>query len=367
MFALASAELFRLLSPEEIASLTHRIQERAFSVGQEIFREGDPGDGLYVVSEGLVEISGNLSGGQRQVFSQIAPGGVFGEMSVIEQLPRSACATAKSPTRVLFISRAEMQTAIERSPVLASALLQLVSRRLREFNQQYLREVLEAERLAAVGRFARSIVHDLKNPLNIIGLTAELVSKQNATAEFRANAKSRILRQVEHINVLITDILQFTRGESKLDVAPTNYARFVEEIVAELQPDLKMKSVTLAVPAPAPEIVLNLDKKLLRRVFANLAYNAVDVLPGEGRIEFRFSTEPGYVRTEIRDNGPGIASEIASRLFQPFATHGKEHGSGLGLSICKKIVEDHGGKISAQNDPAGGAVFAFTLPVANRD
>jgi len=367
MLALASAELFRLLKPEELAPLSHVVQERAFDVGQEIFREGDPGDGLYVVSEGSVEISGILSGDQRQVFSQISPGGVFGEMSVIEQLPRSACATARSPTRVLFVSRAEMLSAIERSPLLASALLQLVSHRLREFNQHYLREVVQAERLAVVGRFARSIVHDLKNPLNIISLTTELLGKAEAPPEFRATAKARILRQVERVNDLITDILQFTQGEAKLALAPVNYSRFIDQILAELQPELELKSVALVVANPPPEIGLNLDAKLLRRVFANLTYNAVEVLSGEGRIEFQFSQDGGYIRTAIKDNGPGIAPEIASRLFQPFATHGKAHGSGLGLSICKKIVEDHGGQITAQNDPAGGAVFAFTLPIANRD
>jgi two-component system sensor kinase FixL len=90
----------------------------------------------------------------------------------------------------------------------------------------------------------------------------------------------------------------------------------------------------------------------------------VDVLQDNGNITFTFSVEAGKVRTDIADNGPGIAPEIAGKLFQPFATHGKAHGTGLGLSICKKIIEDHGGNIRAQNDPAGGAVFSFTLPVS---
>ncbi len=366
MISLASAELFRLLRPEELERVSSAAQERAFSVGQEIFREGDPGDGLYVVMEGFVEISGVINDAQRQMLTQVAPGGVFGEMSVIEQLPRSASATALMPTRVLFVSRAEMQTLIERSPALAAALLQLVSHRLREFNQHYLREVVQAERLAAVGRFARSIVHDLKNPMNIISLTSEMFGKADAPLQFRANAQARIQKQIVRINDLITDILQFTQGDQVLARAMINYARFIEQVAAELRAELELKSVSLIIGDAPPEIFLSLDAKLMRRVIVNLVHNAVDVLREGGNITLNFSVETGKVQTDIKDNGPGIAPEIASKLFQPFATHGKAHGSGLGLSICKKIIEDHRGNIRAQNDPAGGAVFSFTLPMPGK-
>ena len=156
--------------------------------GQEIFKEGDNGDGVYVVRDGLVEISGLVDQKVRLVFSQVGPGDIFGEMAVIEDKPRSACAVAKADTTVYFIPRAEMLALVERSPALALALLREISHRLREFNRQYLREVLQAERLAIVGRFARSIVHDLKNPLNIIGLTAEMAGMDRATPEMRQQA-----------------------------------------------------------------------------------------------------------------------------------------------------------------------------------
>lgn len=363
MISLATAELFRLLKPEELSRVASAAQERTFAGGMEIFREGDPGDGLYVVMEGLVEISGVINDAQRQALTQVAPGGVFGEMSVIEQLPRSANAIAVMPTRVLFISRGEMQSLIERAPALAAALLQLVSHRLREFNQHYLREVVQAERLAAVGRFASSIVHDLKNPLNIIGLTTEMFGKADAPLQFRANAQTRIQKQLVRINDLITDILQFTQADQVLARVPMNYARFIEQVTAELRTELELKSVSLTIGNAPPELFLNLDAKLLRRVVVNLVHNAVDVVRDDGHITFGFSVEAGKLRTDIRDNGPGIAPEIAGKLFQPFATHGKAHGTGLGLSICKKIIEEHGGSISAKNDPAGGAVFSFTLPV----
>src|SRR5580765_727747 len=160
MVALESAELFRGLKPEELSALRSIVTERQFATGKEIFREGDPGDGVYVVKDGLVEIAGLLNADTRRVFSQIRPGGMFGEMAVIEHRPRSATATATKPTIVYFIPRGEMLTLLNRSPGLSLSLLQLISHRLREFNQHYLRETLQAERLAVLGRFARAIVHD---------------------------------------------------------------------------------------------------------------------------------------------------------------------------------------------------------------
>ncbi len=363
MVALESAELFCLLRPEEIAALLRVAAERTYAAGQEVFREGDPGDGAFVVREGLVEISGQVNPNLRRVFSLVGPGNVFGEMAVIEQLPRSACATATRPTTVYFLPRAELLGLVERSPVLASALVQLISRRLREFNHHYLHEVVQAERLAAVGLFARSIVHDLKNPLNIISLTADMFCKADAPLPLRASAQTRIQKQIRRINDLITDMLQFSEDSPNSTLVPLSYASFMDSLVAELGPELELKSVHLDLPAPAPATTLNLDAKRLRRVFINLVHNATDAMPGNGTVTLRFSQSAQEVVTEVADTGPGIAPAMAEKLFQPFATHGKGHGSGLGLSICKKIVEDHGGRIWGRNDPAGGAVFAFSLPL----
>ena len=363
MAELANAELFRLLPPAELASLQNTARERTFAAGQEIFREGDPGDGLYIVKSGQVEISGVLNQNQRQVFSQVGPGQLFGEMAVIEQLPRSACATALQPTTVAFLARAEMQMLLERNPPLATALLQLVSHRLREFNQHYLREVVQAERLAAIGQFSRSIIHDLKNPLNIISLTTELFGRADATDATRAAAKERITRQLGRINDLVADMLQFTQGGQAIALVPVNYEKFIHQLVGELQPEFEYRSVTLHCANPPPTVTLMLDAKRLRRVFYNLTHNAADAMAGPGALTLRFTQTDRDLVTELADTGPGIAPEILPRLFQPFATHGKAHGSGLGLAICKKIIEDHGGQITARNDPAGGAVFAFTLPL----
>jgi len=282
---------------------------------------------------------------------------------VIENQPRSACAVACEDTSVYFVPRAEMLSLVERSPLLALALLREISHRLREFNRQYLSEVLQAERLAIVGRFARSIVHDLKNPLNIIGLTAELAGMEGATPETRQQAKERIRKQVDRISDLISEILEFTQGTpSNFVLAPADYGAFVGQLLNELTPEVSLKSATIELETPPPSVDILLHPKRLRRVFFNLIHNATDAMPEGGRILIRFRVTPTEVVTEIEDSGPGIAPEIAGQLFEAFATYGKAHGTGLGLSICKRIVEDHNGWIAARNDPGHGAVFSFSLP-----
>ena len=367
MVALQNSQLFSHLTGEELQALKQVTQEKQFTKGAEIFKEGDDGDGVYLVKEGQVQISGIIGDNVRHVFSKVGPGEVFGEMAVLENKPRSATASARLDSTVYFIPRGVMLAMVERSPQLSMTLLREISARLREFNRQYVREVVQAERLAVVGKFARSIIHDLKNPLNIISLSAEIANMDNAPAERRKDANIYIRRQVERINDMINEILEFTQGAAAvLDLCGTDYAEFVEEVMAELRLELEMKSVSIEFANQPPVIRPSLNPKRLRHLVHNLINNAVQMMPKGGKIILRFKLNAYDLITEIQDTGPGIAPEIASRLFEPFATFGKAQGTGLGLSICKKIIEDHRGKIFASNAPGGGAVFSFTLPLPKK-
>ena len=363
MVTLESIGLFRSLSREELQALRMIAQERHFSAQSAIFREGDPGDGVYFVKDGLVDISG-LVGDNRRVLSQLGPGEIFGEMAVIEHRPRSATATAARETDVYFLPRGEMLSFIQRSPELALGLLQSISHRLRDFNQIYLREVVQAERLAVVGNFARSIVHDLKNPLSIISLSAEMFDRPDLKPEARAHTSTRIRRQAARISDLISDILIFTEGKRvDVDLKPANYRAYVMELLADLRAEAETRNVRVQLQNEPPPVLVRFNPRRLNRVFHNLVHNATDMMPNGGVIFLRFQSDGKDIVTEIEDTGPGIAPQIADKLFEAFATFGKEHGTGLGLSICRKIVEDHQGRIWARSEPGRGAIFAFALPL----
>ena len=361
---LEQSELFRLLPLKELNLLIRNAEQRQFKGGQEIFKEGDDGDGIYVVKDGHVFISAFVAKDTRSTFSRIEPGQIFGEMAVIEKKPRSASAVAGEDTVVYFIPRDLMLILLDHSPALSKNLLIEISSRLREFNRLYVREALQAERVTIIGKFARSIVHDLKNPLNIISLSAEMAMMESATEESRTKANLYILKQVERITDMINEILEFTQSsQSALSLSPIDYDAYVKLVVNEIAPEAGLQSVVIEMVNEPPAVKLLINPKRLRHLFHNLIHNAVQAMPNGGKITLRFENRQDEILTEIQDTGPGIAPEIASRLFEAFATHGKADSTGLGLSICKKIVEERRGWITARNGKECGAIFAFGLPL----
>src|SRR5690348_9756944 len=315
MGTLESSKPFRHLNSVEQEALRKIAVERSFSAGEQIFKEGDTGDGIYVIKEGAVEISVAMSQNVRRVFAKLGPGEIFGEMAVLELKPRSATAIATAKTDVYFIPRDGLLLLLGDSPTLSLELLREISQRLREFNRRYIEETLQAERLAVIGRFARSIIHDLKNPLSIISMSAELIAMQPAKPEVRENAQLRIRKQVERIGDLIGDILDFTNGsKARTLVGNTNYAVFADSVLDEIRPDAEMRRVSIEAQA-APSVALPIDPKRVRRVFHNLIQNAVDAMPGGGKVIVRFIIDQNELLTEIEDTGSGIAPEIAGTLF----------------------------------------------------
>lgn len=365
MVELESHKLFRELLPGELQRLRAAAREMTFAANQLIFSQGDPGDGIYFVKDGVVQISTAVNMGDSKVLSMIGTGELFGEMAVLDSEPRSATATADQKTTVYFINRPDMIELLEGLPRLAAAMVREISRRLRTFNDQYVREVFEAERLQLVGRFASSIVHDLKNPLNIIGISADMACMSSSTFESRQVAKVRIRKQVDRISNMVSELLEFTQGsQTNFVLAHISYKSFVEPLIEEIQQEVALKAVKLEYANPVPPVLVRVNPQRLSRVFHNLIANAADAMSGGGLVKLRFTETAGEIVSELEDSGKGIAPEMLNRLFRAFQTHGKANGTGLGLSICKKIVEDHRGSISASNVPNGGAVFRFTLPLS---
>jgi signal transduction histidine kinase len=349
---------------DELRALAPDGQLRVFPPDAVIFSAGQNGDGLYVVESGSVRISAVVGDNEPRVLATIGPGDFFGEMAVVDDAPRSATATAETETRALFLDRAKVLQLIERRPQLALNIIREFSIRLRTLNQKYLDEILQAEQLAAVGRFAATIVHDFKNPLTVISVSAEIAGIENTTREMRQKAQHRIAQQVQRMSTMLEELIEFTKPSGqKLELRPISFADFMRPLIADLTDEVTDRNVTLKLENRPPALDVRIDPQRLSRVFYNLINNAVDEMQGGGTVFLRFFPSETELRIEFEDSGNGIAPEIAQSLFQPFATHGKIKGTGLGLSICKKIVEDHGGRIWAESVPGKGATFVFTLPL----
>jgi len=348
---------------QEFQDLQKTAEIRSYAQGEVIFSQGDRGDGFFYVEEGEVEISAQISDADRRVFARVGPGEIFGEMAVLDDGPRSATATAAAPTRVYFIGREELFRILQDNPEAMIRLLRFFSHRIRTTNQKYIDEVIQAEKLLVIGRFARNIVHDFKNPLNVIGLAVEMATADWARGKGVEASLERIERQTRRMTNMLNELLEFSRGDAQgLVPQRLNYPDYVRELLQDIKPDLAEKKIEVILDCRSPEIAVNIDPQRISHLFYNLINNAADEMRQGGSITITITRNDEAVTTQVEDTGPGIAPEIASKLFQPFATHGKAHGTGLGLSICEKIVKDHGGRIWADPEFTGGARFVFTLP-----
>ena len=360
----SSANPFVRALNEELRALGRTGHVRRFRAGETIFSAGDAGDGFYLVETGRVQISAVVGKRESRVLASIGAGDYFGEMAVLDDAPRSATASADGDTEVLFLGREEFLAVLERRPQFALSLIREFSSRMRALNQKYADEILQAERLAVVGRFAATIVHDFKNPLQVIGLAAELACSDTTAPPMRHKAQNRIAQQVERMTNMLHELIEFTKPSGQRPMlSPVNFARYMNPLAEEIRNEIAQRGVKLELGNAPPEVEVRVQPPRLTRLFYNLLNNAVDEMPEGGTIFLRFAVGDGELRVEVQDTGKGIAPEIAPMLFQPFATHGKAHGTGLGLTICKRIVEDYGGRIWAHSEPGQGATFCFTLPL----
>lgn len=364
MTPLECSKLFGELGQEDIHDLKLTVQEISFPAKSVVFNEGDPGDGVYVIKSGSVQVSTRVGHGDEMVFAKFSEGDFFGEMAIIENAPRSATATAIEDSILYFIPRDTVLDLLAKSPQFALTLVKVISNRLREFNRQYVHQIIQAERLAIIGKFARSIVHDFKNPLNVIGLAADFAAEPDTPIEERIKYRDRIRKQIERISNMVNEFLEFTRTTpTPMVLLQQNYDEFVLPIIDELKSEAELKNVQIILENQPPRVMVGVAPQRLSRVFYNLVHNATEAMPQGGKIYIRFNIENNKLITEIEDTGPGLSSKALEHLFEPFYSFGKAHGTGLGLSICKRIVEDHGGGIWGKNSQNRGAIFGFYLPI----
>jgi len=239
------------------------------------------------------------------------------------------------------------------------------------------RRVVEREsRLAAIGRMTSAIVHDLKNPLSAVtGFTelALVAAREGSPAHEIAEDLTGAVQGCTRLRDMLQELLEFAReGSSQIQTLPTPVADLVEQMLAPLAPILARDCVHLDLDFErARGFRCDLDRGRFQRVMENLLSNAREAVlahgagggRGEGAIAVQARVEGGRLLLRIADNGPGIPPELRLRLFEPFATARKEHGTGLGLATARNIVRAHGGDLDVEADPPeGGAAFVIRLP-----
>jgi signal transduction histidine kinase len=220
--------------------------------------------------------------------------------------------------------------------------------------------VLHAERLAAMGRMAAGIAHEIRNPLGIIKATNARLRKRYDDPAQPNERFAYIDEEVDRLNGILTGYLQFARDEPP-QLQPLDLVPLVERGLRLARPELETAGVDVTLDLPASCRVLG-DPQRLQQVVLNLVLNAVQAMPEGGRLRVHMTTESNTAQITFADSGPGFASAVRARLFEPFVTT-KEKGSGLGLAVAQRIIEQHGGSIRVRDATPGGAQVEILLPI----
>ncbi|MEJ7735302.1 MAG: ATP-binding protein [Polyangiaceae bacterium] len=245
--------------------------------------------------------------------------------------------------------------------------LERAGRELRAAQDQLVR----SERLASVGRLAAGLAHEIGNPIAAVLGFQELLLDGGLDAAEQRDFLERMMRETERVHRVLRDLLDFARPMARSDAAveaPGSVSQAIDDVIALVTPQKTMRGVEVRRQVAPGLPAVALAEERLVQVLLNLLLNAADAVPRSGgQVVVRaLRGEPGRVEIEVEDNGPGIAPEIEARLFEPFATTkdvGK--GTGLGLAVCRGLVEAAGGSIRVLRGGDGGARFVLELPEAS--
>ena len=223
------------------------------------------------------------------------------------------------------------------------------------------KQIMQAEKMAAIGELAAGIAHEIRNPLGIISGSAETVRKHE-DQKIREEMTGYILEESTRINRLISTFLDFAKPkEPKL--VKCDLREVLQKTLLLLSPQAKTQGVEIRKEIPQEPLQASVDPDQMRQAFTNLSVNALEAMPKGGILKITVLENPrDKVSIRFSDTGSGIPKEAQSKIFDPFFTT-KEGGTGLGLSIAHRIVTQHGGNLGVEGGEGKGSIFTITLPL----
>jgi len=236
--------------------------------------------------------------------------------------------------------------------------------RLRHELEQKNEQLQRKSRLAALGEMAAAIAHEIRNPLGAVQLYASLLEKDLVGQETPLGWVRKISQGVRSMDQTVNDVLTFAQDQpcSKTKIQLTG---LIAEVIDYVQPQIQGKQIAIHSHAITKGFSFHGDVNMMRQVLLNLILNATDALGDRGDVyisaNYRQEDSSYSVELSVADTGSGIRSQDMDKIFNPFFTT-KESGIGLGLAIVHRLVECHGGSITAGTNIYGGATFTFLLP-----
>ncbi len=235
--------------------------------------------------------------------------------------------------------------------------------RMRNSLQKTQRELLDAERLATIGRMASSISHDLRHSLAAVMANAEFLCESKLTPAQREDLYTEIRIAVNQMTDLIESLLEFSRTRQSLRPSYGDVREVIDHAIQALKAHPEYQRIRVRISCEGSSEGW-FDFKKLERAILNLLLNACEVVPQErGCIDVELRRTEDTLEVRVTDNGPGVPEAVRDRLFDPFVSHGKENGTGMGLTVVQKIVQDHGGDVALEQTSPAGTTFRIHLPL----
>jgi signal transduction histidine kinase len=235
--------------------------------------------------------------------------------------------------------------------------------RMRESLARTQQNLLESERLATIGRMANSISHDLRHSLAAIVANAEFLCESQLTSNQREELYQEVRAAVVRMTELIDSLLEFSRTRASLRPVYGNLQDTVSSAIETVKSNPQFRDVRISA-SRSGNVEGWFDHRKLERAFFNLLLNACEAVdPRGGKVEVLLCEAQDRVEITVSDNGHGIPAAVRNTLFEPFVSQGKENGTGLGLTVVHKIVQDHGGEVTVERTSAEGTVFRLVLPL----
>ncbi len=381
---LRSVYFLRNLQDSDLELVAERCSEQQFAPGETIFREGDRGERFYIILSGDVEIWKRDPQLGEQLLAIQGPGEMFGEIALVDDLSRSATVMARGPVRALYLTRERLDEVLDASSSVGRSLLRSLASMVRESNRHYLEdlrarnrkleqayrrleatqnELLRAERLSTLGKFSGMLLHDLRNPLSVLRGFAELIYNHHADPERVRRYAARIVKEAERLDELTTELLDYSRGEIRLELQPVSIDALFATVRSWFESSERESEITLKVRNELSDTVL-LDEKRMLRVLWNLVENAAKAMPKGGDLVLEAVTEEDErLCITVRDTGFGMTEEVRARVFEPFFSTAHGGGTGLGMVVVRTVVEAHGGSVSLSSEPNHGTTVRLRLPL----
>lgn len=389
---LRGADDLRGASKQTLEALAPQLTQHVYRAGEVLFEEGQPSDHVYIIETGAVDLTAVRTGGDEGFVAQMGPGGLVGDMTALTGRPRTSSAVAHSDVTAWRVSAESFREAILNDAALASAMLlqtmELVldkdltaverNKQTRQLRDEVMAERETSRRLLEQDQLKNERVammtHDIRSPLAVVLGAAEMLETrwQEYSEAKRGELLQAIRRQGHNLLNLVDDALQASSLESGsivYDIHPFDLLGVITELARDLMEADETIKLIVEGPPDLPAVVG--DERRNRQILFNLISNAVKFSPPGQPIDVTVVKDGTHAKISIRDRGIGLPEDQWEAVFDKFVRLRRAQGgfaaegTGLGLYICRSMVEAQGGRIYVEHTNGPGSTFSYTLPFSS--